>query len=227
MKDLGPLALVGGAEWTDGCTFDGPLLAAAKAKEVVVLTTAAAYENPAKLLARAREWFALLDLEVVDGGVLTRGDASDAKAVKRVRKARALYLSGGSPMHLRSVLKDTPLFDALLEAWHGGALLAGSGAGADVLCDPMVDPRGGAFTVGLGVLPQVSVIPRFDEWSGDKVHRTVALAPADLTVVGLPQRTALILEGGAWRAEGAGEVVAHRAGRRIDLSELPVSLAAP
>jgi cyanophycinase len=217
----GPLALVGGAEWTDGCTFDGPLLEAVKAKEVVVLTTAAAYENPSKLLARAQEWFATLDLDVVDGGVLTRGDASDAKAVKRVRKARALYLSGGSPMHLRSVLKDTPLFDALLEAWRGGALLAGSGAGADVFCDPMVDPRGGAFTVGLGVLPRVAVIPRFDEWSPDKVHRTVALAQSEVAVVGVPQRTALIREGGAWRAEGAGEVVAYRGGQRVDLAALP------
>ena len=29
---------------------------------------------------------------------------------------------------------------------------AAGGAGADVLCDPMVDTRGGAFTIGLGMV---------------------------------------------------------------------------
>jgi len=31
-------------------------------------------------------------------------------------------------------------------------VLAASGAGATLVCDPMVDPRGGAYTVGLGLV---------------------------------------------------------------------------
>ena len=58
--------------------------------------------------------------------------------------------AGGSPMHLRSVLKGSAVLAALREAWRGGAVVAGSSAGAMVLTDPMVDPRGGALTVGLG-----------------------------------------------------------------------------
>ena len=53
-------------------------------------------------------------------------------------------------MHLRSVLKDSAVYEAMLAAYRGGAVVAASGAGATVLCDPMVDPRGGAYTVGLG-----------------------------------------------------------------------------
>jgi cyanophycinase len=218
----GPLALVGGGEWTDGCSFDVDLLAAAGGGPVVVLTTAAAYENPARLLDRARSWFEVLGAEVVDGGVLSRRDGATDEAVARVAGARFIYLSGGSPMHLRSVLKDSPLFDALLGAWRSGAVLAGSGAGADVCCDPMVDPRGGAFTVGLGVLPGVSIIPRFEEWSPDKVHRTVDLAPAGLFVVGVPQRTAVIRSAdGSWRAAGDGEVSVFRGGERLEVAALP------
>ncbi len=86
----------------------------------------------------------------------------------------------------------------------------------------MVDPRGGAFTVGLGVLPGVSVIPRVDEWSPDKVHRTVALAPESLVVVGIPERTAVIRGAdGRWRSEGVGEVAVYRGGQRVDLDALP------
>ena len=46
-------------------------------------------------------------------------------------------------------------------------MLAGSSAGAMVLCDPMVDPRGGAFTLGLGLLADLAVIPAHDHWSED------------------------------------------------------------
>jgi cyanophycinase len=60
-----------------------------------------------------------------------------------VRAARFIYIAGGSPLHLKSVLKGSATFDALREAWSGGAVVAGSAAGAMVLTDPMVDPAAG------------------------------------------------------------------------------------
>ena len=110
-------------------------------------------------------------------------------------------------MHLRSVLKDSPVWDALLAAWNDGAVLAGSSAGAMVLCDPMVDIRGGAFTVGLGLLVQVAVIPHHDTWSPEKARRTIHLAPAGLPVVAVDEQTAVIrAPDGTWTVEGAGTV---------------------
>jgi hypothetical protein len=125
----GPLALVGGDEWQDGCTFDEALLAESGADHVVVLPTAAAYESPGQLVDRARMWFEDLGARVTALPVLGRTDALDEANVRAVREARFLYLASGSPMHLRSVVKDTPLYDALLDAWTGGAVLAGSAAG--------------------------------------------------------------------------------------------------
>jgi cyanophycinase len=198
------LALVGGGEWTDGCTFDRTLLDAAGADEVAVLPTGSAYENPGRLVVQAREWFEALGVGVVEVPVLNRRDAMVAEHATALRSARMIYLAGSSAMHLRAVLKDTPVFEAVLEAWAAGAALAGTNAGADVLCDPMVDSRGGAFTVGLGVVSQLAVIPRLEEWSREKVHRTVELAPRGLSLAGVPTRTALVREpDGSWRAEGA------------------------
>ncbi len=218
----GALALVGGGEWTEGCTFDAELLAASGSNEVVVVPAGLAYENPGAAVDRARSWFAALGATVHEVPVLTRPDGFVEESVARVAAATFLYLPGTSPMHLRSVLKDSPVLDALVAAWERGAVLAGSSAGADVLCDPMVDTRGGAFTVGMGVVQGLTVIPRFNRWSPDLVHRTVTLAPAGLPVVGIPEATALIRSPqGGWSTAGVGECSVFVDGRTADLAALP------
>jgi cyanophycinase len=217
----GVLALVGGAEWSAGCDFDRSLLEASGADEVVVLPTAAAYEHPDRAVAGAAAWFESLGAKVVPVMAVDRPGARDEAHVDTIRSARFVYLSDGSPMHLRSVLMRSPLWDALVAAWHGGAVLAGSAAGAMVLCDPMVDPRGGAFTVGLGLLGQVGLVPRLDTWTDDKLHRTLQLAPTGLPVVGVDQRTAVVRDAdGAWRAEGVGRVTVWLDGAEVPLDRL-------
>lgn len=218
----GPLVLVGGGEWTEGCTFDRELVAASGASEVVVIPAGSAYENPAHVVAQARAWFGAMGVEVREVPVLTRGDALVAEHVEVVRASRFTYLPGTSPMHLRSVLKDSPVLAALVAAWEGGGVLAGSGAGADVLCDPMVDTRGGAFTVGLGVVAGLTVIPRFNQWSSDMVDRTVAMAPASLPVVGIPEGTGVVRStDGGWRSAGVGDCTVFLDGDVVDLTVLP------
>lgn len=218
----GTIALVGGNEWREGCAFDADLLRASGGNEVTVLPTAAAYEHPERMVDEAAKHFAVLDAKVRALPVLTRGDAEDAALAEAVRTSRFLYLSGGSVLHLRSVLKASPVWEALLEAWQNGAVVAGSAAGAMVLTDPMVDPRGGAFTVGLGLVEQLAVIPHFDGWSHDKAKRTLDLAPRGLPVVGIHEQTALIREpDGTWRAAGLATVDVYVDGKPADLGVLP------
>lgn len=218
----GVLALVGGGEWTDGCSFDAGLLEAAGTDRVVVLPTGSAYENPGILVDQARAWFAGLGAEVIEGKVLTRADAMLADNADLIAGSKFVYLAGASAMHLRSVLKDSPVLDAMVAMWEAGGVLAGTNAGADVLCDPMVDSRGGAYTVGLGVVTDLAVIPRSDTWSRDKIHRTVQLAARGITLAEVPERTALIRSGdGLWRSEGVGAVQVYADGKPAGLADLP------
>jgi cyanophycinase len=218
----GVLALVGGNEWQEKCTFDRALLEASGGSEVLVLPTAAAYEHPQRAVEHASQWFESLGGKVRGLDVLRRQDAEDEGNAAAVRAARFVYLSGGSPMHLRSVLKDSPVWDALVEAWDAGAVLAGASAGAMVLCDPMVDPRGGAFTLGLGLVEQVALIPHHEEWDEDQARRTIELAPAGLPVVGIDTQTALIRSPeGSWTTAGAGNVVVFVDGKQADVGVLP------
>ena len=163
--------------------------------------------------------------------VVDRASAEDPGMAAAVAGARFVYLAGGSPLHLRAVLKKSAVFEALRGAYAAGAVVAGAGAGAMVLTDPMVDPRGGALTLGLGLVDKLAVVPHFgdehDDAHGQKLERTVAMAPAALPVVALPARTALIRDGdGAWRSEGAGTPVVFVGGAQTEgLGALPAAEA--
>jgi cyanophycinase len=100
-------------------------------------------------------------------------------------------------------------------------VVAGSAAGAKVLTDPMVDPRGGALTVGLGLVEGLAVVPHHghaeDDPHGEKLHRSVALASADVAVVGIAEATALIRDpSGTWRSAGASEVTVYVNGAKAE-----------
>jgi cyanophycinase len=217
----GPLALVGGAEWTDGCSFDADLWEASGRSEVLVLPTAAAYEHPERAVETARAWFTALGAAVRGLMVLRRQDAEDDGLAEQVNAAGFIYLGGGSPLHLRSVLKDSPVWSALVEAWGNGAVVAGSSAGAMVLCDPMVDPRGGALTLGLGLVSRLAVLPHYDTWSEEKAHRTVQLATGHLRIAAVDERTALIRSpDGSWSSAGSGSVTVYVDGQPASLDVL-------
>jgi cyanophycinase len=204
------LALVGGGEWQQGTDYDAELLERSGADEVLILPTAAAYQHPERAVANAETWFSSLGSRARGLMVLRHSDANKESSAAAVRDARFIYLSGGSPLHLLSVLKGSLVFAALANAWRRGAVVAGSSAGAMVLVDPMVDPRGGAFTVGLGLVEQLAVVPHHDSGASHHFWRTLELAPAGLPVAGIPERTALIREpDGAWRSAGEGQVTVY------------------
>lgn len=219
----GWLALVGGHEWTDGCRpIDERLLAESGAKEVLVVPTAAAYEQPQRCVESAQAYFGGLKVKVKVLDVLTRVAASDKANVKLAKAAKLVYFADGSPLHLRSVYKDTPVWDAIVAAWNDGAAVAGTGAGAMVLGDPMVDPRGGAFTLGLGLVPSMAVMTKTHEWTHDTKRRTIQLATKGVPLVAVDDATAVLRSPtGKWSVVGVGAATVYLSGDEAKLDKLP------
>jgi cyanophycinase len=225
----GELALVGGSEWSEGCeSFDQELLRTSGTREILVLPTAAAYWHPERAVETAASYFSEFGASVKGCMVLRRADAEDKLNAGTVRAARFIYLAGGSVLHLRSVLKASAVWEALVEAWTAGAVLAGSSAGAMVLGDTMVDPRGGALTLGLGLLPQLAVLPHANNWTEEKRHRTVRLASGGLRIAAIDERTALLrTSDGRWRPSGRGDVTIWLGGRPVGLEALAPGTSGP
>lgn len=199
------LALQGGGPFAANDDLDRRLLQASGATRVVVLPTADAFEHPERLVAAAMKWGERLDVEIEALMVMRRGEAMDRGVAAVVQGARAVYLVGDQPLHLRSVLKATPLWEAIGAVVDEGGVVAATGGSADAMCDPMVDPRGGAFTLGLGLVTGLALVTEAETWSPERLHRTLKLA--NTPVAELPTGSALLHSASGW--ERVGELTLH------------------
>ena len=217
----GTLAFVGGEPFSEGCSFNQRLADDAGATEVVLLATAAAFEHPQRWVEAAARHFSGFGVAVHPLDVLNRADAMDEAKAEVVRQGRMIYLVGPSALHARPTLQQTTVWESLVEAHHQGATGVGSDGGAQVLGDPMMDDRGGAFTVGLGLIHGVAVVPRYETRSDDALHRIKELSAPDLAVIGIDTSTAAIRNPeGHWTAEGLGHVHATVGAEPVDLADL-------
>jgi cyanophycinase-like exopeptidase len=196
----GPLALVGSGEYLPVMLPVERDLIAGRPPRYVQIPTAAGKESARRL----KYWVDLgkaqadrLGVTAVPLVVTSREQADDPEVVKEVDGAGLIYLSGGDPGFLADTLRDTALWRAIVAAWRGGAALAGCSAGAMAMADRVPDWRhpSGGDRVGLGLLPQLRVLPHFDRLVGripDLLVRPVLRPPAGVTVVGIDEETALV-----------------------------------
>lgn len=199
----GTIVLQGGGPFVANDDLDRRVLSAAGADRVVVLPTADAFEGPGRLVAAAVAWGERLGIVVDPVMALRRADASEPTFVEAVEQVNAVYLVGDSPLHLRSVMKDTPLWAAIGGVLQRGGVVVGVGQSAAALCDPMTDPRGGAFTLGLGLISGVAVVAEAELQTAERMARTLKIA--DVGVISLPTGSAAVQTDAGWEFIGAAE----------------------
>jgi len=195
---LGQLVLQGGGPFISNDELDARVLQGLSGY-VAVLPTAEAFENPAVLIATSVVWAQRMGVETKLCAVYTRADAREDGFAQIIRDAAAVYVVGDSPIHLRTTLQATVVYEAIEQQIESGIVVAVAGSAA-ALCDPMVDPRGGAFTLGLGLVEGIAVITESETWSHDRLQRSLQLA--NTTVVELPTGSALLYNGGKWNVDG-------------------------
>ncbi len=198
----GMLVLQGGGAFVANDELDRRALS--RVSRVVMLPTADAYEQPSEMVATADAWAGRLGVEVDPLMVLTRPQADDSAAAT-ITGADAVFLAGDSSIHLRSVLKETPLLRAIAGVLERDGVVIAAGPSAAALCDPMTDRRGGAYALGLGLVPGLAVITEVEQWPPTQLDRAHSLA--DTPVVDLPTGSAIIRTDAGW--ELVGDAVVH------------------
>lgn len=215
----GYLLLEGGAE------FGGQMaqadrraleLAGGSAVPVRILPTAAAPDqNHQRAGKHGVNWFQSLGAsDVAAIPVIDSASANEAVLADEIRSARLIYLLGGFPAYLGQTLQGSLCWQAALEAYARGAVLAGSSAGAMVMCQYYFDPERRQVVEGLNLLPGACVLPHHNTFGQFWVKHLETLLPG-VALLGIDERTGMLDDGPAarlasWRVYGQGHVTIYR-----------------
>jgi len=182
---------------------DQSLAARTPGADLVVLPTAAAFTGLAEAavgVARVCDDFNVTVEALMVGD---RASATEIYFASRILDATMVVLCDGSALHALSVWRDSPVGEALARARRIVAI----GASASVLGEVMIDPRGGAPTVGLGLFSDVAFSAPASE---EQLRRTRSLLDERTSLVVLGPGGVLAHDGGAWRVVVSDDVEVRR-----------------
>ena len=196
--DLRAIELAGG--------FDAPLR--------ILPTAAAPDQNHVRAGNNGIRWFQSLGLkDVTSLPLIDKTSANDGQIAKSLREAKLIYLLGGFTHYLGQTLKDSSAWDAAVEAYRSGAVIAGSSAGAMVMCQFYYDPSGGRVHEGLNLVSNSLVLPHHNTFGKNWAPQLLKKLPG-VTLIGIDEQTGMIDEGDVrtWKVYGAGNVTLYRDG---------------
>jgi cyanophycinase len=177
---------------------------------VVVLPTASAPDGasiPERWNAMGVDHFARLGASVEPLLLLNREDASNPAFVEKLASANFIYFSGGKPSYLMATLEGTAAWQAILEVYENGGIIAGCSAGAMVMGAVLFDfPQIWRTIPALGLVPGIAVIPHFDQLPRPMTSTIAGIGRNKVTVVGVDSGTALIVNDERWVVQGNGGV---------------------
>lgn len=211
---MGYLLLEGGAEF--GGSMREPDLRAIELAggfdaPIRILPTAAAPDNNhIRAGNNGVRWFQSLGASNVESlSLIDKTRANDSQIAEPLRTAKLIYLLGGFTHYLGQTLLGSQAWEAALEAYQNGAAIAGSSAGAMVLCEHYFDPGRGVVERGLNLVPNACVMPHHNNFGKNWAAKLKALLP-NMTLLGIDEYTGMLAEGSEWTVLGGGVVTVYR-----------------
>src|SRR5215213_9374458 len=161
---MGYLLLEGGAEFGGGMRepdLKAIELAGGFAAPIRIIPTAAAPDkNHERAGNNGIRWFQSLGAkDVLSVAILSKIRADDKNIAQTLQDAKIIYMLGGFTHYLGRTLKDSLAWEATMDAYRNGAVIAGSSAGAMVMCESYYDPGAGRIHEGLNTVPNSIVLP--------------------------------------------------------------------
>ena len=220
---MGTLLLEGGAEF--GGAMREPDL---KAIELaggwdvpirIIPTAAAPDHNDQRAGKNGIRWFEQLGARDVRSiPLIDRDSANDEEIARSLQDARLIYILGGFTHYLGQTLKDSRAWQAVREAYQQGAVVAGSSAGAMVMCERYYDPSQGQIHPGLDLVHNSLVLPHHDTFGKNWAPRLTSMIP-DVTLIGIDEQTGMLSNSdGRWTVYGKGSVTLYTGGAKTTIN---------
>jgi cyanophycinase len=211
---MGTLLLEGGAEF--GGAMREPDLRAIElaggfeAPVRIIPTAAAPDNNHVRAGKNGLHWFRSLGAKDVESlPLIDKASANDPHIADSLRTAKLIYLLGGFTHYLGQTLLGSQAWEAALDAYQNGAVIAGSSAGAMVLCEHYYDPGRGKVERGLNLVPNACVLPHHNTFGKNWAGKLKASLPG-VILLGIDEYTGMLLEDGKWSVYGGGAVTVYQ-----------------
>lgn len=217
---MGYILLAGGAEFNGHMAAPDlraiELAGGFDARISIIPAAAAPDNNHQRAGQNGVTWFK--QLGAADASALPlidRATADDPTVIEALMRSGVIYLLGGFPRHLEQSLAGSKSWQAILKAHQSGAVIAGSSAGAMILCDHYYDPLEKKIFSGLGLIPGSCIVPHHNTFGNRWAPRLAQRLPG-VTLIGIDEQTAALNDGpnGRWQVYGAGGVTLYQNERR-------------
>ena len=212
---MGYLLLEGGAEFGGRMRepdLRGIELAGGFDAPIRIIPTAAAPDNNHQRAGnKGILWVQSLGAKnVLSVSLLSKIRADDENIAQSLREAKLIYMLGGFTHYLGQTLKGSLALEAVLEAYRNGAVIAGSSAGAMVMCEFYYDPGAGRVHEGLNLIANSIVLPHHNTFGKSWAPRLLKKIP-DVTLIGIDEQTGMINDGenNSWNIYGHGSVTLY------------------
>jgi cyanophycinase len=211
---MGHLLLEGGAEF-GGRMRDPDLkaieLAGGFEAPIRIIPTAAAPDhNHQRAGNNGIRWFQSLGAkDVVSVPLIDKASANDKGIATSLRDAKLIYMLGGFTGYLGETLKGSAAWEAVLDGYRNGAVIAGSSAGAMVMCEFYFDPSQKRVVNGLNLVPNSIVLPHHNTFGKNWAPHLLEISRA--TLLGIDEQTGMLSDGSQpWTVFGRGSVTLYR-----------------
>jgi cyanophycinase len=179
---------------------------------------------PDSAIIWAGQDFGVAGITNVPGYNFKKGETPPQAQLDSLRNAKLIFISGGDQSRFMDVVLNTPVMDAIHEAYRNGAVISGTSAGAAVMSKlmitgnqklhpklenlfPTIEAGNVEIREGLGMLQNTIIDQHFVK--RQRLNRLIAVSienPGKLCV-GIDESTAIIVEGVQATVTGIGQVV--------------------
>jgi cyanophycinase len=189
--------------------------------QISIIPTAAAPDNNHQRAGRnGVKWFKSLGATQVESlPLIDKASANDPSIANTISQSRLIYMLGGFTGYLGETLKHSASWQAMLLAYSNGAVIAGSSAGAMVMCQYYFDPGKRRVVEGLGLLLNTCVLPHHNTFGKGWAQQLTSLLPG-VVLLGIDERTGMLADGEegrkiGWCVYGQGAITLYRGGKPV------------
>lgn len=173
----------------------------------------------------AAEPFLAAGIETLRGLNFVKDEPIVQSRIDSIRNAKLIYITGGDQNRFMEVVAGTAIATAIAEAYQSGSIIAGTSAGAAVMCSVMItgnelkhpEYSSTFYTIesnnletkpGLGLIENVIIDQHFIQRSRHNRLLTAVIDFPAMLGIGIDEATAILVSGNRVEVLGDSQVIA-------------------